>query len=263
MGVGGIEKVVPVPNDQYACTKCNLVPEIKNINYDLNMIEIECPKHGKQKLNIMEYFEKQKEHIYYSVKCSDTAYEQRKFLPKNQYFSHCFRCGKDLCLECTRRHHCNPNSRVKVNEINDICGKHFCKYEKYCFKCKKNCCKNCKCIHNDIKQIEKAKKEDIEKIKEKKKQLQIFIKFLDTIIETYEKHPTNYYNTINISNVANNQINQNKIVIGRLNALENKVLNYFNTKLNVKLNGNEKIIKLKDIEEIKKLIKNLLLIWLL
>ena len=253
-----------IPNDQYACTKCNLVPEIIKINYDLNTIEIKCPEHGKQELNIKEYFNQQKEHIYYSIKCNYTSLEQRTFIHKNEYFSHCFGCGKNLCLNCVKKHSCNKLSLMKVNEINDKCREHLKNYNKYCITCNKNCCEKCDCKHKDIKRIEKANKEDIEKIKKTKAQLiqnienqKYFIKFLDTILETYEKHSTNYYNTMNISNVANNianniannvEINQNEIIIDKLNTLQKKVLNYLNAKLKlkIKLDGKEKIIKLDN-----------------
>ena len=135
----------------------------------MNIITIKCPKHGEQKLNIKDYFEKEKKYIYYSIKCSATGLEQRVLLCKNQYFSHCFQCGQNLCLECVKRHHCNPLKLLKVNEINDKCIDHLHNYYKYCFTCNKNCCKKCNCQHNDIKKIEKANNEDIEKIKEKKK----------------------------------------------------------------------------------------------
>ena len=254
MGTGGnVREKVEVPNDQYACTKCNLVPEIKKINYDLNKIEIKCPKHGEQKLNIIDYLEQQKKHIYYSIKCTDTKLEQRTFINRNKFFSHCFSCKKNLCLECVKRHPCNKLSLIKVNEINDKCPHHLLNYDKYCFTCKKNCCEKCNCIHNNKKRIGEANIEDIEKIKETKKRIKqniesqnYFIKFLDTIIETYKKHPTNYYNTMNISNVANNEINQNTIIMDQLNALQKKVLDYLNVKLNIKLDGKEKIIKLNN-----------------
>ena len=250
MGTGGNE-ISEMPNDQYACTKCNAVPEIKSINYEQNIIKIKCPKHGVQKLNIKDYSEKQKEYVYYSVKCKDTKLEQRNFITskRKQYFSHCFNCKKDLCLECVNRHSCT--SLIKVNEINDICRYHLLKYNKYCFTCNKNCCEKCHCQHNNIKIIEKASDEDIKKIEEKKAQIKqnienqkLFIKFLDTIKETYKTHPSNYYHTINIHNVVNNEINQSKIIIDQLDKLEKKVLDYLNFKLNIKINGKEKILQL-------------------
>ena len=110
----------------------------------------------------------------------------------------------------------------------------------------------------------------LKRIKDKKKELiknkelqEYLIKLLDTLIDTYEKQPHNYFNTINIKNVSKNineinnelkiplvQVNQNdknkEIIEDKLNIIENKILNYFNQKLKIKLNGKEKIIKLDN-----------------
>ena len=93
----------------------------------------------------------------------------------------------------------------------------------------------------------------------KKKELQeLLIKLLDTLIETYEKHPNNYYNTANIGKVAErirvfdsrtNEIDRTKI-LSKMNHLENKILTFFNDKFgtNLKLEDNKIVLKDKGIE---------------
>jgi hypothetical protein len=115
-------------------------------------------------------------------------------------------------------------------------------------KCRKHVCVEEKCIekcrHKPV-QIGHADNKDIEKIKYKKKLLiknkellEYSIKLLDTVIETYEKHPTNYYNTLNIKNVANNikdsDNNLNAKIIAKLNNIQQRILNYVNVKLSEK-----------------------------
>lgn len=61
------EKLVKIPNDQYACseTNCHRIPEIKDLNYDTGEITINCTDHKEKKMKIDEYFEKEINNIYY------------------------------------------------------------------------------------------------------------------------------------------------------------------------------------------------------
>jgi surface protein len=267
-------EISKIPNDQYACTKenCKLVPEITNINYELGIIYIKCPTHGDLNMNIKDYFKQESKNVYYNSVCKFSDLEQKKYLSSNKIFSYNCKNNQVYCFNCMKDQKKNAQKSlfIKVTEINDKCHEHLKNNEKYCSKCKKHFCndKNCICEHSkDIEEIKKANKDDINRIKDKKNELikiielqEYLIKLLDTLIETYEKHPHNYFNTININNVSKkiNELpkkplvqvkpnNKNKEIIEhKLTVLEDKILKFLNQKLKISLNGKEKIIDLNN-----------------
>jgi surface protein len=249
-----------IPNDQYSCPKCDLVPEIKGIDCSNGIIEIICPYHGEITMQIDEYFHSELPYLYYSFECYFSKLKQSDYIKDNIIFSKCLQCdNKIFCHSCLKEHG-HHKKKIKTNEINNICHTHLKNNDKYCVKCRKHFCKEEKCIekckHKPV-QIGHADNKDIEKIKNKKKLLiknkellEYSIKLLDTVIETYEKHPTNYYNTLNIKNVANNikdgDNNLNAKIIAKLNNIQQRILNYVNVKLNVTINGNETHLYLQN-----------------
>lgn len=64
-----IDIIRAIPNDQYTCSECALVPEITDICYNTNEIEIKCLAHGIKKLPLKEFFLKENEFIYNNLKC--------------------------------------------------------------------------------------------------------------------------------------------------------------------------------------------------
>ena len=259
-----------IPNDQYSCPECKSVPNIKEIDYISGNIRLECPNsHGKKYINIDEYFKNELKYIYYNSKCAFGGLNQWEVEIKSYgAFSHCFKENKTLCFDCARADS-HKEFLVKVNELNNKCSKHLKNYNRYCLACKNHFCDDiaCKCNHDKDKilQIPKAENKDIEKIKKRKEQLvqkknpqEKLIKLLDTLIETYQKHPTNYYHSINIRNVANN-INEeegdvsseNVKILNKINQLEEKISEFLTVKLKVdfknkKLNLNGKNLKDED-----------------
>ena len=263
------QEVKYIPNDQYSCTGCESVPEIKDIDYDSGTIEINCPNCGEKKIDVLNYFNNELPYLYYSIKCDFSKIEQKKALKKNEndIFVDCKNCNQICCSNCYS-HHKGHNNQIKVNEKTNICEQHFKKFVKFCTQCKKNFCSHekCKCKHDqkNLIEIQKPNEKDIKEIKDKryslfkKKELhELLIKLLDTFLETCEKHPNNYYNTANIGNVAerirvfdsrNDEINRTKI-LSKMNGLENKILNFFNDKFgtNLKLEDNKLVLKNKNI----------------
>ena len=262
------EKIKEIPNDQYSCTytNCELIPEIKGIDYNNAIIVIRCPKHGEIKLQIDDYFHSELPNLYYSCICNYSKLEQSKHLKDNIIFDRCLDCENEkiFCHIC-KKEHGHHKKFLKVNETNYICHKHLKQYDKYCLKCWKHFCddEECKCKHKQVKKIEKAYKDDIEIIKNqrnkllKKKELYDYlIKLLDTILETNEKHPSNYYNSINIRNIANikddkeifKEISNEKLdnYIIKLKNYKDRILEYINGILNLKIDGKEKILNLQN-----------------
>ena len=210
------------PNDQYACPfeKCDLVPEIMNVDFLSGKIQIKCRDHGNgiNEMEIKNYFEGESQNLYYKIKCCRCPSNQSESLNNfifnyNNGYNYCKLCTKDQFFEKTRL--------IKVNELSTKCKSHFENFNRYCLYCKQHFCAKCedKCQnHKDkVKTLEKAKNNDLDKIKEKiaqlikKKELEeLLIKLLKTIIETFENHKNNYYHILNIKNISESIIEENE-----------------------------------------------------
>ena len=236
-----IEKEIrKIPNDQYTCTECYLVPEIKKIDHDNGNIEFKCRIHGEKKVYIKDYFEKEK--IYYYCVCKNDNTEQKSNI--NYIFNYCTVCNKIFCQLCFSQHE-HQSSSIKINELDTKCHIHKKDYNKYCNHCKKHFCVDCgNCKHNK-EDIKGPNTRDTEKIKDITKKYEYLIKFLKTILNAYEEHPTNYYNNINIANIINKD--KSNILSKKLVVLEHKIINYFNTKFNLKLDMDKKDINLRGV----------------
>ena len=246
-----------IPNDQYACTDCILVPEIEKIDYEKGTIKFTCPKHGSKSMDLKEYFKVELKNIYYNSVCKFGGLNQWERL--KEVFKKCTKCGETLCPPCCGNHN-HKQGLVLVNELNCTCLVHLKKYVKYCPQCEKHFCddKACTCEHlNKVIKLNKANNEDLAKIKNKRDSLRNLTKFLDTIIETYEKHPNNYFNTINIEKVAktisNNgsdggDKNREEKLMSKLYYLEKKILDYFFDKYKVRIEQNAREIIIQKLK---------------
>ena len=264
------QQITQIPDDQYSCTQCDLVPEIIDIDYDSGAIIINCPEHGERNIYISNYFSEELKNVYYSAKCDFTNVLQKDNIDK--IFQFCNDCNKMCCSNCSYSHNQKKHNLIKIDEKNCICKQHFQKFEKFCTICKKNICSHneCKCEHdpNNHKKIPKPDNRDINEIqgqinvlKKKKERQDLLIKLLNNLMETYRKHESNYYFSYNISNVAKKirEINSNtngidKVnkanVLSRINYLEKKIIDFFNSKFgtNLKLEDNKIVLKDKGIE---------------
>ena len=233
-----------IPNDQYVCPECELMPEIKKIDFNEGFIEIYCPKHKEIILKIDKYFQNELKNLYIKKHCQFTPMNQWEVWKRdnNDIFGYFER--KVRCIDCMKGK--DPSKIIKVNEINNKCFDHLMDFNAFCTKCEKHFCgfKECKCKHTkEIKEITQPKKEDINTLVEKKNSLikykeiiDYLIKILATSIETYEKHPKNYYNMINIQNIANSIKNQSREkIIRKFENVHQKILNYFNQKLKIEI----------------------------
>ena len=260
-----------LPEDQYTCTNCNSIPEIISLSFNKGNIEFKCKDHGTKKIRINDYFLRESEYLYSNIKCYyDQNHIQKDQL--NHIFNYFIEKKKNICQNCSKG---KSSKHIKVNEINNICQSHLKLYIKYCNDCNKHFCSEdtINCGHK-IVEIESPLKEQIEIIRNKiynlKKQKELneyLIKLLDTLITTYEKHPSNYYNSINIKNVSkdiNEKMNMNfkiyknddfnitykeekadnNFLLKKIEHLERKILNILNTTLDVNLTGDEISINL-------------------
>ena len=79
------QQITQIPDDQYSCTQCDLVPEIIDIDYDSGAIIINCPAHGERNIYISNYFSEELKNVYYSVNAILLMFYKRTILTK--YFN--------------------------------------------------------------------------------------------------------------------------------------------------------------------------------
>ena len=244
-----LEIIRSIPNDQYTCSECPLVPEILNIFYNTNEIEIKCQAHGIKRLPIRDYFLKENNFIYNNLKCQICNKKKTNQI----IYKYCYNCKKNLCYDCSIRHN-KHNDIINLNDVNNKCNEHEgdCDFLLYCFTCNKNICSKVsetehKEHNKDIISKYKPEKKEIEIIKNNiniyQKDLELLeclIKINKTILETYEKHPNNYYHNINLTNIYQS-LDKSKYDDFLNNRNANKeILKEFNNKFDKKVSGFEK-----------------------
>ena len=233
-----------VPNDQYTCTECKLVPEIIDINFSKDIIIINCFEHGKNELKINEYFEKEFKNLYYNDKCEYGEREQKNHL--DNIFCYCPKCKVYMCQSCNRNHN-HQFSVINIDELNNKCHSHLKNYTKYCKYCNNHFCNSDKKCQHPNEFIKTPKENELEKLRNLRNKYFYIYKLLDTIITTYEKHPSNYFSSLNIINLSKKkEENNNEGLLKKVEILETKIMSILNDKLNIELNGDEKILNLND-----------------
>ena len=128
-------------NNCYTCNKCNSIPEITNIDFMKNTIEINCSKH-KNEIKLVDFINGSlKNHYFFSV-CNIC----NKNIQKNNdnIFKYCYDCKKVICETCYLNHN-NGHKIINNNEYYNKCQKHFNEiYTSFCSDCRENICLECK-----------------------------------------------------------------------------------------------------------------------
>ena len=224
-------------NDIYTCRECFRVPEIKSIDYDKREIIFECPKHGEKHIELKTYLKQEKIN---TSKCECDM--------SGKISCYCAECKNYFCKTCKDKHE-HQLKIIDIKEINTKCHNHLKEYKTYCKKCREHFCEDCEdiCGHNKVN-ISEPSDNDIQKIKQRIETGELLIKILKIILESYEKHKTNYFYSINIKKIADND--KNEILLAKLKNLENKISNYFDSKYKLKINEKSKEIKInqKDLQ---------------
>ena len=103
-------------NDQYACTECDNVPEIKKVDFNKYEIEFKCKVHGDKKMSLKNYIDEQSKFAYYKCICEGDKARQIDCL--DQIFNYCFQCHKKLCKKCLNKDDETPKGfQIPINEI--------------------------------------------------------------------------------------------------------------------------------------------------
>ena len=246
-----------MPNDQYTCSECASVPEILNIFYNTNEIEFNCQHHGTKRLSLRDYFLQENEFIYNNLKCQIC----HKKKTNQTSYKYCYNCKKHLCYDCSIRHNKHYDI-INLNDVNNKCNEHEgdCDFLIYCFTCKRNICSKVSEIdhkeHNkDVISKFRPEKNDLEIIKNNiniymkdLELLECLVKINKTILETYEKHPNNYYHNINLKNIYESLSKSNYDDFWNSRNSNKEILKEFNDKYEKKVSGFEKILNFNNIK---------------
>ena len=256
-----LESIKSLPEDEYTCQECDLVPEIINIDYATCEITIDCSKHGRQTIPIFDYIQKESQFIYQNAVC-DIDYKTQKDNIE-EIFNYCPQCKINLCGTCSKKH-CHKKTLIELKNKNSKCH-HNEEFIKFCKTCKKHLCKKEEEKHDKNHIIEnfiEPTEEEIESIKDKKKYLQnqiknyeCMIKLLDIILKTHENNKSNYYYNLNIINISQNIKNDEILILRRKNdEFEKLYIEIFNNKYKANINKEDIDIDLtgKKIEKMMK-----------
>ena len=236
----------------YKCPECSFIPEIINIDYENNSLEIKCPFHTK-KIKLDEFINEAKKYNYYFSVCNIC----NKSIQKNniRLFKYCYECNQIICPNCFISHNMT-HKIIYINEIHNKCQKHFNElYTSFCLKCQQNICIECKKsklhlnhkkydfveieptedeiahiiefndkIKNDLQIVEKEDKKEIIEINNYKK------KRLNIIELIYKGQNEKIINDINVKINEQNNVYVKKLQNLYLKYLENsnKIINEYN-----------------------------------
>ena len=162
------ESIKSLPDDQYSCPQCDLVPEIINIDYLGCEIELECSEHGRQKIPIYEYFQKESQFMYTNAICDIDFRAKKDNIDED--FNYCEKCKLNLCGQCSKKHS-HKKSLIELKYKNLKCH-HNENYTYFCKTCKIHLCSKEEQKHDKdhiIDTFVEPTLEEIESLKEKKK----------------------------------------------------------------------------------------------
>ena len=262
-----LKEIIKLPNDNYTCIECYLIPEILNVDYSSGEIEFNCRIHGIKKISLKEYLLKMSKNTYFYKKCSFCKNIQNKC--PYFFFDYCLFCKKIICQDCQKKH--SHTQILKLNDLDNKCLRHHNKfYTSYCMKCKENYCDLCK-EHNEDEHGEQASSYDFMPTKEIdtlkkcnslfKKEMKILpylIKINDLLITSQSKFSFNYFHNMNLR-VASNSFLKTDLFLNEINEYKEKLkLNKsFYSSILHPMTQAQKLIKhvQEDIEKQKKLLE--------
>ena len=214
----------------YHCSQCTNIPSIETINDD--NILIECKFHKEQKIKIIDFINNCIQ-ICSFQNCNNIP----KYLINEEFFS-CENCFQNLF---------HSKSKNNINKIfflsNIYCSKHKNLLNYYCLDCEESKCENCK--KEDIKNNHNYLKDEI---KNKKKQLDNFIKSAEFIIKEIKdilekmENELQLYKRLFDNSIITNEIKNNiqklkitknienkaKIFFEKMNEMKNELKNFAN-----------------------------------
>jgi len=209
-----------INNCKYSCPNCYRIPEIKEIDYDNQSIDIFCPEHGRNKIDCKNYLLEM--HNLVQKSCENCG--------NQKYIVHDIQNGKYYCKKCF-----NKKYNKDESPNNENCKDHRQEDLVFCKTCDRNICSKYKQHENYHKNHQIFEKNDYEPKVEELNLILLFKKIITIVYESYFKDQNNFYHCINIKNFAN-------FLKG------STLLNIFNKYFNCNIKSNDKKINLKDKE---------------
>ena len=166
-----------LPDDEFLCSECGLVPEILSIEPYTGNITFECKNDGIKPLNINKYYDSLSNSIFsYSYqKCVKCKHYEKTLKKTGIIMKYCLKCERPICNRCIDYFHMEHQPFcINLNEKNNNCSIHPNeKANTYCYDCDKIICKADKNhdTHHKIntdymqKNVDEYKKSIIEKNK--------------------------------------------------------------------------------------------------
>ena len=183
-----------LPEDQFLCSKCSLIPEILSINSNTGKISFYCHKHEYDEMSVKAYINTIRDSNYFYLNniCQRCNRKPTGIKTKMKY---CLQCKKPICMKCypyLEMEHNEKGFLINISEKNNICSEHpYEKAETYCLDCEEIICESDKNhpLHNIINtknmQNEAIKYRKI--IKEKNKKLFSFLRFYRIVLSSGNK----------------------------------------------------------------------------
>ena len=205
-----------IPLDQYICPECGKVPVLISFYSDNGIIQFKCKDKEHKIMKVEDYMValNNSKFNYFNDSCSTCKKIQHKEI-RNGIFSYCYDCQKKFCPTHKNKRdeqHTELHDKMcLINQLTERCDIHFDegKYDQFCLDCQENICKNYSDkIHfkHSIKNFSEVDKNLLEESKEiirkKNRRLNAIMEFNNLILNTYEKHPNNYFHYINLINLA-------------------------------------------------------------
>ena len=224
------------------CPACHNLSNLNIIKNDINKYNISLNNcinnHEYNNLSINEFINYQN-----NIKIECYFCKNNKNLYNNNFYI--CSCGKYICKLCLKKHNIKDHNIIKYNRRYDTCNKHEKEYISYCKNCKLNLCEKCEGEHykhkiiiyrkiiNNIK-IEEMKKdlnENINRIKEYIKEINILNKIYNDVMINYKNDLYDYINIINeilyyLDNLKN-YATINNVINFKLEILNKDIDNYF------------------------------------
>jgi hypothetical protein len=196
------------------CPLCFCNDSIINLN-DYHISFYDCKYDHKNRIYLLNEYDKSQEVDFSQISCSKSDCKATMSNDNNDDFYKCLTCTKKIgntlyfCSKHISKEEHKTHKKVRYDDKNYYCEKHFSKFIEYCFSCTENLCQDCSKDHqvkNKNHQIISYDslapnidniRNDLKNIKKKMDKLEIFINNIKNSLDGAFKLYDNYYKIAN------------------------------------------------------------------
>jgi len=148
------KEIDKIPEDEFLCPLCDMIPEILEVNLDTGKLTMNCKIHGKITRSATKYIDElvNSHHTYFVNQCWVCEPEPNRKEKGENMIQYCTICRKTICVECAENkdlEHKINNNFIPINEKKNLCKKHLKKAEKYCKDCEEIICDDDEEYHSE------------------------------------------------------------------------------------------------------------------